>query len=183
MTVLSAQTTFTIQDCEAFAEEAELTLLPENQGTDALRELHYPNDLLPPLIYEKMPDRWENFDSEPLTARPELKSEMTLAGNQHVRWPGYQGDRPVKEVWKGDDRRAPMLAYFFRRLWEYYANPPSEGYIVWYPKDRTSQGYYIEIESLTAGGQDTISMDYVALRQGLMVGEVVFAFRIVGEAA
>ena len=71
-------------------------------------------------------------------------------------------------------------AYFLRRLWEYFANPPATGYITWNPKDRIDRAYNIEIEGLQVGGQDIVSFDYLALRHGLVVGEVVFTFRIVG---
>jgi hypothetical protein len=183
MAELTAETTFTIQNPqEEFVETVDLVLLPENTGTDALRELRYPGDLLPPLIYEQNPDKWENFDTSPLTARPLFKAEMTIAATSMTRWGGYLTDRPVKETWRGDDRRSLMTAYYLRRLWEYFANPPATGYITWNPKDRMDRAYNIEIEGLQVGGQDIVSFDYLALRHGLVVGEVVFTFRLVGEA-
>lgn len=180
MTILQAQTTFTIAASANYVEEAALTLLPENDGVNVLRELHYPNNVLPVLIYSQNPDKYENFDSYPLTARPIVQSDQTIGGNTVVRWQGYIGDSPVIERWTGDETKSKMYTYFLRRLWEYFANPPQSGYIVWYPKDRTTAGYNIEIENLTAGGQQ-ITLDYLAARGQFVMGEVIFTFRIIGE--
>lgn len=185
MAELTAQTTFTIAEPPTeYIETADLILLPENAGVNAFRELRYPGDILPPLVYEQNPDRWENFDTAPLTARPLLKADMTIEDTSLVSWPGYLKDRPVKEVWDGGGggKRSGMEASFFRRLWEYFANPPAEGFITWNPKDRADKAYNIKIENLTVGGQDTVSFDYVALQAGLIVGEVALTFRIIGEA-
>jgi len=183
MMELTAQTAFTVQEAaQEYVETVDLVLLPENAGSNALRELRYPGDALPPLIYAENPDTWENFDTGPLTARPILKGDMTIDGFCLTRWAGNQKDRPVREIWKGTDSRSRMPAYFFRRLWEYFANPPVSGYITWNPKDRIDQAYNIEIESLTAGGQDAVSLDYLAVRNGFILGEVVLAFRIIGAA-
>jgi len=182
MTELTAQTTFTVAPAqELYVESVDLLLLPENAGSSALRELHYPADLLPPLIYEDNPDKWENFDTGPLTARPLTQSQQTLTGNQLARWAGYVGDRPVKEYWSGSDRESRMSAYQLRRLWEYFANPPASGYITWTPKDRVDQAFDIEIEGLQAGGQDLLQHNFLALNAGYVLGEVVFTFRIIGE--
>jgi hypothetical protein len=149
-----------------------------------MRELRYPDDVLPPLIYEDLPDKWENFDSEPLTARPQLKGEMTLTDTRLAQWSGYQKDRPVREIWSGDDRRSRMTTYFFRRLCEYFFNRPSpaQGYITWWPKDRTAQGYKIVLENLQAGGENVMAFHSGAILAGSIMGEIVLTFRIIGEA-
>lgn len=184
MATLTSETTFTILAApESFEETEDLYLYPENAGSLALRELHYPGDALPPLFYETNPDVWENFDLTPMTNRPQVRAELTIASAQIVQWPGYLPDRSVKEYWKGSDNRSRMTIDMLRRLYEYFANPPVSGYITWCPKDRTTQAYNIIIESVTAGGQDIVSFDFVALYQGSLVPfEVVFQFRIVGEA-
>jgi hypothetical protein len=183
MTELSAQTIFNIQEApETLEDSLDLTLLPENNGVFALRELHYPDDLLPPLIYEMNPDKWHNFDTEPLTARPMLKGDMTLKDTLLAQWPGYLKDQPVKEYWLGEDTKSHMTAYWFRRLWEYYINPPTSGFITWWPKDRTVKGYNIVIESLSAGGEGGVLLHTIAIQAGFIMGEVIFVFRIIGEA-
>lgn len=182
MTELIAETTFNILAApEVFEEFEDLYLHPENTGTTALRELRYPGDVLPPLIYESNPDRWENFDSVPWTNRPQVKTELTLSWAQTVHWPGYLPDKPVREVWRGSDNRSRMFPYFLRRLYEYYSMPPLSGYITWWPKDRTTQGYYVIMETVQVGGQDIITFDYLAMLNDLIALEVVFQFRIVGE--
>ena len=184
MAELTSETTFTVIAAPEYFEESEdLYLYPENAGSLAVRELRYPGDVLPPLFYESNPDRWENFDSVPMTNRPQVRTELTLASAQIVQWSGYYPDRPVREVWRGSDNRSRMFAYMLRRLYEYFAYPPLAGYITWCPKDRTTQAYLIQIESVQVGGQDIISFDWVALLQGdVLTGEVVFQFRIIGEA-
>jgi hypothetical protein len=118
-----------------------------------------------------------------MTNRPQVKAELTIASAQIVQWPGYLPDRPVKEVWRGSDNRSRMTAYMLRRLYEYFAYPPESGYITWSPKDRTEQLYYIQIESVQVGGQDIVSFDFVAMLGGELIPfEVVFQFRIIGEA-
>jgi hypothetical protein len=184
MTELSSETTFNVIAApEHFEESEDLYLYPENAGLLAVRELRYPGDVLPPLFYESNPDRWENFDSVPMTNRSQLKAELTIASAQIVQWPGYYPDRSVREYWKGSDSRSRMFVYMLRRLYEYFAYPPEAGYITWHPKDRTEQAYHIQIESVQAGGQDIMSFDWVALYQGDMIPfEVVFQFRIIREA-
>ena len=181
MAIISAQTTFNVEATDYLEEILDLVLLPEAPGLDALRFLRYPGDLLPPLIYEQNPDRWENFDTVPLTGRPLSKTDLTLEGTRTAQWPGYVADRPVRETWKGDERRLSASLYFFRRLWEYWANPPADGYITWWPQDRTSQGYNIHIEDIAVAGTDTVNLDYIATRNGYLVGDLTFTFRILGE--
>ena len=68
MATISASTTFTIVAATAYPEQVDLVILPENAGTNVRRELHYPNDALPPLVYLKNPDNWTGFDTEPIKA-------------------------------------------------------------------------------------------------------------------
>ncbi|MCL4504176.1 MAG: hypothetical protein M1438_20315 [Deltaproteobacteria bacterium] len=185
MTVLTASTSFTIQAAEGYDEEAlDLTILPKTNGVDALRELHYPGNIFPPIIYPDLPDKWENFDTIPLTGRPLTPVEQTLAGNQALKWPGYWADRPVKEYWSGDNStRSRLFLDFLRRLVEFYFNPPADDFITWWPRDRTLVGYKILIESVALGGQDLITLHYLAARQNCALEELVFTFRIMGIAA
>ena len=184
MTTLNSETTFTVIAApEYFKESEDLYLYPENAGSLAVRELRYPGDVLPPLFYESNPDRWENFDSVPMTNRPQVKAELTIASAQIVQWPGYLPDRSVREIWHGSDTKSRMTAYMLRRLYEYFAYPPLAGYITWCPKDRTTQAYLIQIESVSAGGQDIMAFDWVVLYQGNVVPfDVILQFRIIREA-
>jgi hypothetical protein len=182
MAELTSQTTFTILAApEIFEETADLYLLPENSGINAMREMHYPGGKYPPIIYSTNPYKWENFDSAPLTDRPQVKSEMTLSSVQIVHWRGYTPDKPVKEYWPGSDTISWMDAYMLRRLYEYYVDPPDDDYIIWYPKDRTEQGYKIKLESVSVGGQDIIMFLDPAIRADIIPFEVVVQFRIVEE--
>ena len=198
MTTLTSQTSFEIEaPAEVYTEIVDLVLLPENNGLNVMRELRYPADALPPLIYAEPPDSWQNFDNAPLTGRPSLASQQTIEDTVFNIWPGYLTDNPVLEIWKGSDTVARMPAYFLRRLLEYFLNPPPDGtYITWWPKDRTSQGYNIQIEGLRAGNavgstsgtskaadQQDIVFDGVALSQGYVMGEVIFSFRIISEVS
>lgn len=180
---LTAQTTFNILAApEVFEEYADLYLHPENSGWQAMRELRYPGDVLPPIIYEELPDRWDNFDSVPWTQRPIVQTQKTLSSAQVVWWQGYLPDNPVREIWRGQDNTSRMSAYMLRRLYEYYTNPPLAGYITWHPKDRTNSVYLVQIESLTVGGRDAVTFDLLALSHGLITQEVVLTLRIIREA-
>lgn len=182
MTTLSNSNTFTIVAATSYAEQTELVLMPENAGTNVRRELHYPGNVFPPLVYPKNPDSWTGFDTEPVKA-PSLAVEKTLGGNKLARWAGYISDNSVVETWKGDSKVLSMTADFLRRLLEFYLNPPPDDYVVWYPKDRTTKGYLIEIESITVNGAPTVNLDYLAIKGGYIVGEVALSFRIIGESS
>jgi len=182
MAILQSSTVFTILSAEYYEEQADLILLPQTDGSEAMRELHYPGDAFPPIIYPDMPDKWENFDTIPLTNPPMTKAEMTISGNKYARWPGYGGDRPVKEFWKGSESRSRVWLEFFRRLAEYWFNQPDPpNYITWWPKDRTSSGYYVLIEDLSVGGTSVLSFDYLPVYYGLLTGEMILTMRIIGE--
>lgn len=184
MATLTSSTSFEITDApESYDEEADLVLFPESSGIDAKREMHYPGDLFAPITYADNPDKWENFDTSPMTAKPQTKVDLTLSSVQIAQWPGYTPDKPVKEIWSGEDKVSRMDAYTLRRIYEYYANPPDGDYITWWPKDRTEQGYYIKLESVSVGGNDVISFFDPAIRNDLFTNEVVVQFRIVGEVA
>jgi hypothetical protein len=180
-----------VQDpIESFEDQADMVLLPENSGDMyALRELHYPGNILPPIVYESNPDYTDNFDTIPLTGPPQYKSDQTLAAALMTQWPGYMQDNPVREYWEGTALAAGdssagaysrMGTYFFRRLWEYFANPPASGtYITWWPKDKTTQGYYVVLEALTVGGKD-IQLDSYGVAAGMVLGEVILSMRLMG---
>jgi hypothetical protein len=182
MAILTSETEFVIQEvAPVLSDEYDMLLLPENTGTDSLRELHYPDDFFPPIIYEDMPDKWEHFDSEPLTARPIYKAEMTLAATMMTVWDGFMADRPVREIWSGDQSKSRASVYFLRRLWEYFVNPPASGYITWHPKDRTTKAFNVIIENLSVGGTDLVVFDYNAVYRSYLLGEVILTLRIVSE--
>jgi len=180
MATLTNSTTFIIVSAPSYPEQVDLVVLPENSGANVRRELHYPDDILPPLVYPRNPDSWTGFDTEPVTA-PALVVEKTLAGTKLARWAGYVSDNAVTETWKGDSKVLSMTADFLRRLLEYYLNSPADGYITWHPKDRTTTAYNIEIESIRVNGAALVNLDYLAMQNGYVLGEVEFAFRIVGE--
>lgn len=183
MTTLNSQTTFTIAAAaENFTESVDLYLYPANWGVGLVRELRYPGNKYPPLFYETNPDKWENFDSAPMTDRPQVKAELTLESVQVVHWKGYMPDKPVREYWSGTDARSRVTIDFVRRLWEYFIDPPEGAYITWCPHDRTEQAYKIKIESLTVGGSDAIAFLDGAIRHELMPWEMVLQFRLIEEA-
>ena len=184
MAILTSETTFSIiASPVVYEEEIEIYIFPNNPGINALRELHYPGDLFPAIVYADSPDKWTNFDSAPMTDRPQVKTEQTLTWAQTMQWPGYLPDKPVTEYWLGSENKSRMTLYFLRRLYEYYNNPPLTpgSYITWHPKDRTDKIYNILIESVQVGGADITTFlsgahynEYVAL-------EVSLQFRIIGE--
>jgi len=135
---------------------------------------------LAPLVYEKNPDSWTNFDSEPMVKRPTIAKTATLADNRLTGWFGFTRDRPIIETWKGSDSESSIMLTFLRGLYAYYENPPSTGYITWAPKDRTADVYNIVINSVTLGGTD-IKFDYLAALQNCGLGDLTFTFTIVSK--
>ncbi len=180
MAVITSQTIVTIDDALAVTTTASFTLQPENTGSNARRELHYPSDTLPPVIYDKNPDQWTNFDTSPMVKRPSVGVQQTIQDNKLTGWQGFNRDASVTETWKGSDDEAPMRLSFFRELYAYFEFPPTSGFIQWKPKDRTASVYNIMIESLTVGGQD-VRFDFVPSRNGFLTQDVVMRFRIVSE--
>ena len=180
MAIITSQTIVTIDDALSVTTSASFTLQPENTGSLARRELHYPSDTLPPLIYDQNPDQWTNFDTSPLVKRPKVGVQQTLSDNRLTGWQGFDRDAAITETWKGGDDESPMRLSFFRQLYAYFETPPSSNFIQWYPKDRTANVYNIMIESLTVGGTE-IRMDYVPARNGFLTQDVVLRFRIVSQ--
>jgi len=178
MALITSQTTVTIDDATPVITTTDFTLQPENTGSLARRELSYPSDTLPPLIYDCNPDQWTNFDTDPLVKRPKVGVQQTLQGNRLTGWQGFERDAAVTETWKGSDTESPMRLSFFRQLYAYYETPPSVNFIQWHPKDRTNSVYNIMIESFTVGGTE-IRFDFVPARNGYLTQDVVLRFRIV----
>jgi hypothetical protein len=181
MAIISTQTTVTIGDATADVTQLDIVLQANLTGTLALRQLVYPDAaVLAPFTYEKNPDDWTNFDVSPLVKRPTVGVLKTLEDTKLTGWQGFARDASVVETWKGSETEAPITLNFFRQLYAYYENPPTNGFIVWHPKDRTTNSYNILIEDLTVGGRD-IRMNYIAAQQGFLVGDVNLRFRIVSQ--
>ena len=179
MAIITSQTIVTIADASAVVTTVDITLQPENAGINARRELHYPSDLIAPIVYDKNPDRWTNFDTSPMVKRPRVGLLQTLTDNKLTGWMGYDRDAAITETWKGSDTEAPMRLAFFRQLYAYFESPPVTGFITWEPKDRTTTVYNIVIEAIGVGGND-VRFDYVPARQGFLTQDVRFRFRIIG---
>ena len=180
MAIISTQTTVTIGDATAIVTTSDLVLQPTIVGTLAARGLTHPQGTLGPLIYTKNPDEWTNFDVSPMVKRPSVASLRTLTDTRLTAWGGFDRDASVTEIWRGSETEASMEIDFFRQLYAYFENPPTVGFIQWSPADRTVNVYNILIERLTAGGSE-IKMNFIALRQNYILGDIVFKFRIVSQ--
>lgn len=180
MALITSSTSITVLDALDIITSVDFVLQPENSGENALRELHYPNNDLAPIIYTKNPDLYSNFDTSPLVKRPRVSVLPTLEDNRLTGWQGYTRDTPVTETWSGSDSVASMPIGFFRQLYSYFENPPIGSFITWSPKDRTNTVYNIVIESLTVNGAQ-ITFSYVPAKLGWVTGDVVMVFRIVSE--
>ncbi len=180
MAIISQQTTVTIGDASAVLTTADLVLQASITGTLALRKLTYPTSAFAPIVYTQNPDEWTNFDVSPLVKRPSVGVLRTLEDTKLTGWQGFSRDASIIEKWRGSSSVASMDLDFFRQLYAYFENPPTTGLIQWSPLDRTSTVYNILIERLTVGGSQ-ISMDYLAVRQNCVMGDVQFQFRIVSE--
>lgn len=180
MAIVSASTVVNVSDAGPVMVTHDITLLPASSGTLALRKLTYPDDTFAPLIYCKNPDKWTNFDTAPMVKRPSIAALRTLEANKLVGWQGFERDALVTETWRGSDQEASLPLDCLRQLYQYYENPPINGFIHWHPRDRTNKVYQIVISSLTVDGAE-ISFDFIAAHHDLMVGDVTFSFYILGE--
>lgn len=178
MATISGSTVLTIGDAAGVEIESTFTVQPQVTGNLQCRCLVYPTATFAPIVYTHNPTKTVNFDTSPVDKRPKVNGLATIMDNRFTVWPGYAKDASITEIWEGT--QLSMDLGFFRQLVNYYQNPPSSGFIVWQPKDRTEVTYNILIESLTAGGSD-ITYDYIATLNLYMLGDVTLKFRIISE--
>jgi hypothetical protein len=180
MATISGSTILTIADAAGVEVTSSFVIQPQITGNLQCRCLVYPNASLADIKYTHNPTTTMNFDISPVDKRPRVTTLPTITDNRVTTWPGYAKDAPITEIWAGSGSQASMDLGFFRQLVNYYQNPPSSGFIVWQPKDRTTVTYNIVIGSLTAGGSE-IAYDYIASLNLYMLGEVRLTFRILSE--
>lgn len=172
---------------------ATVVSIPNSIGTSdsQLRRLVYPTSAYAPIVYQKNPDVYTNFNTSPMDKRPRAFAQATLTDNILVGFLGVNRDVPIEEKWLGSSKEACMKLDFFLALQDYYNNPPTNGtYIVWEPRDRTTVRYNIVIETLTlslsgsaGAGAGNYEFDYLVTRHGYVAGSVELRFRVVGVAA
>lgn len=181
MPTITSETTVSPADASATVTTEDLVLQASIEGSLALRQLVYPDaTVLAPFTYDKNPDEWTNFDLTPMVKRPSVGVLRTLEDTKLTGWLGYAKDDSIVETWRGSDTEASISLDFLRQLYAYYENPPTSGFIVWKPRDRTVNSYNIMIESLTVGGSD-IKFNYLASLHNLITGDVNLRFRIVSQ--
>ena len=180
MATITGSTILTIADAAGVPIEDTFTVQAQVTGNLQCRCLVYPTTTFADILYTHNPTKTVNFDTAPVDRRPKVSPLQTIKDNRFTVWPGYAKDTSVTETWAGSDSQAAMDLGFFRQLVNYYQNPPTTGFIVWQPKDRTTVTYNILIESLTAGGSE-ITYDYIASLNLFMLGEVTLRFRVISE--
>lgn len=137
---------------------ATLQLLPTgvSGSRGALRRLVHPDAAtFPPVVYYRNPDRLYNFDGEELR-HPITAAVRTLTATRTVRFEEETGDVVVVEEWTADGGLSVPL-FLFQQLYEYLVNPPDNdplapSYILWEPRDQTTDVWRVELLQLQVGG-------------------------------
>lgn len=122
----------------------------------APRTLTHPDSAtFPPIVYSLRPDRTLGLDNEVLVA-PVGATVLTLSSRLLNAFGGNLSDQVVTEIWTAEGVKAPMPTFFFRLLFEYFANPPAfaqpEVFIQWAPADRSTKTYNVQLVDFTVGG-------------------------------
>ncbi len=109
----------------------------------AKRILTYPNNFYVPITYDYNPGEDENIDND-VIYQLDYAQEKTYSGNATFGFAKVKKDIIVTETWQNMD-----LA-FFRKLYNYYINPPTvQGqYITWQPRDKNALTYNVKIVGL-----------------------------------
>ncbi len=183
-TVGESRGVFSIHAGAAIAASVAVNLYPAEAYTepysDVERQLVYPTALFAPITYAENPTHTMNFDREPIT-RPRISVNPTQTSNINLIWDPVTQDVVIREIWSSD-KGLSTYTDLFRRIYEYFTNPPDpqvEGYIKWYPKDRTNTGYYVVLTNcfIQAPEQSEIH-DYA---DGMLRGSLVLELKIVSE--
>lgn len=108
-----------------------------------------------PIVYFSNPDRTFGMDNEVLLA-PISEVLRALEGSLVTRFDAFTADAVITEVWIAEGTKLSAPAFLFRQLYAYLWNPPdfdpgSQEYIRWYPQDKNTKGYDIELVRLAVG--------------------------------
>jgi hypothetical protein len=105
--------------------------------------------------YDSNPDETHNFHIVP-ARRVETIVQKTISSSILVRQPENDEDVIVTEIWTGGGNKLSILADQYRTFYNFWVTIPEVGeYIVWEPKDITTDTYQIEIVDVQLGGTET----------------------------
>lgn len=176
MTVLTAQSLFTVQDADGLTyEEVTVAVVSAPAYPGGTGRLSHP--VLGIYDYGIAPDEWTNLDSSILFP-PVWAHERTLSGVASTRWAGHSMDIEVQERWLG---RVAVKAQQFRMFADMWMNPPATGEIVWSPNYITGTSFNVQIVNLSTGGSQGITLDYTILQgDGFVKGPLEITYRVKG---
>lgn len=163
-----------------------------------------------PIVYFSNPDRTFNIDNEVLLA-PTSAVLRALEGSLVTRFESVTADAIITEIWTAEGSKLSAPAFVMRQLYAYIHNTPAfnpaaQEYIRWYPQDKNTKGYDVELLRLAVGtgsnpaqlfdvtefipagagsaqGDPLASLDATFANEGggLLDRTMVFQFKIVGE--
>jgi hypothetical protein len=149
---------YQIQQGQAVAAASTVQLLASGVQGDrsALCRLVHPDtDTFPAVVYYKNPDRRFNFSTDVLK-HPIVSVVRTASSSKLVRFESLDEDTIITEVWNGGQVLSLPL-FSVHQLEEMVLNPPAfsataQEYIIWEPRNETTDTYYVEVIGLQVGG-------------------------------
>ena len=149
---------FQLQQGVAVTATSTVFLLPSGlSGTrGSLRTLTHPDTgNFPPITYYLNPTRTFNFSTDVLR-HPIATVVKTLTSSKTIRFEEVTEDVVVVEQWETGGG-ASMPLFMAHQLFEYLNNPPAyssvdQTYIIWAPRDETTDTYNVEVLGVQVGG-------------------------------
>jgi hypothetical protein len=149
---------YQIQQGLAVTAASTVQLLPSGTEGDrnALSRLVHPDsDTWPPVVYYRNPDVRYNFSTDVLR-HPIASVVRTASSSKLIRFEEVEEDKVITEVWSGG-RSASLPLFTIHQLYEMVVNPPelnalAQEYIVWEPRNETTDTYNVEVIGLQVGG-------------------------------
>lgn len=140
------------------AAASTVQLLPSGiQGdrTALCRLVHPDSATWPAVVYYRNPDRRFNFSTDVLR-HPITAVVRTASSSKLIRFETLDIDTVVTEVWQGGQSLSLPL-FIVHQLYEYLNNPPefnalAQEYIIWEPRNETTDTYYVEVIGVQVGG-------------------------------
>jgi hypothetical protein len=135
--------------------------------------------------YDYNPDITRNFIYSP-TPKVDTTVQKTLGSSIVVQQVQFLEDTVITEVWTGGGVKLSTLASMFRTFYTFWTTLPDPGeYLVWEPKDRTSESYGVRMINVTLGSID-IEYKEFPVTQGTSDGaflnqQLTVQFKIVAE--
>lgn len=176
---ISASTTFDVAEQDALSLTTTLIVQPAvGLGTGGNGRLTHP--VIGVFDYVHAPTHTVNIDGDVIFG-PLSSNALTLSGSSTTQWPGYLGDRIIKERWLNGETGGLLTQ--LRALQQMFANVPSDpdSPIIWSPNYATALSYKVVILGVTSGGEE-YAIDWRLAEKGYAPQPVELQMRVLDYA-